>query len=53
MDDATRAMADSGTPGKRAEAPAPSLPPAAATQATQPGSLASASDGQRPRVRGN
>jgi penicillin-binding protein 1A len=48
MDDATRALADRGTPDKRAEAP-PATPPLGA----RPGSVASASDGQPARVRGN
>jgi len=49
MDDATRAMADRGSPGKRAEAP---TTPTAAPGA-RPGSVAQASDGQPARVRGN
>jgi penicillin-binding protein 1A len=46
MDDATRALADRGNAGRRAEAPA--APPGG-----RPGSVASASDGQPAQVRGN
>jgi penicillin-binding protein 1A len=48
MDDATRAMADRGSPGKRAEGPDTVTPTGA-----RPGSVAQASDGQPARVRGN
>jgi penicillin-binding protein 1A len=44
MDDATRALADGAAPGRRAEG----APPAAGS-----GAVASASDGQRPPLRGN
>ena len=46
MDDATRALADRGAPGRRADAPSP---PAG----QRPGAVASASDGQPAPVRGN
>jgi penicillin-binding protein 1A len=45
MDDATRALADRGTPGQRADGNAP--------PAERPGAVASASDGQPAPVHGN
>jgi penicillin-binding protein 1A len=51
MDDATRALAGRASPGKRAEAPGAPTP--AAAPGARSGPVASASDGQPARVRGN
>jgi penicillin-binding protein 1A len=48
MDDATRALADRGVAGQRADTDAPNPAPG-----QRPGTVASASDGQPAPVRGN